>query len=97
MAHPKPVTIRGVTYESQSAAARALGVYVRAIQSAIERGTLATVGLNMNRRNNGVKVSIDGVLYPSIAEASRQTGISYDTLYQIARDQKETPLQRKAA
>lgn len=97
MCHPKPVTIRGVTYKSQSAAARALGVYVRAIQSAIQCGTLDTVGLNPNRRNNGVKVFIDGVLYPSVAEAHRRTGVSYHTLYQIAKEQNQPPQKRKAA
>lgn len=40
-----PVTIRGVTYENQSAAARALGVHPVSIFVARKRGTLDRVGL----------------------------------------------------
>jgi hypothetical protein len=41
---PVPVTIRGVTYPSQSAAAEALGLHPSLISRAYRRGTLDQVG-----------------------------------------------------
>lgn len=43
----KPVTIRGVTYPSGGAAARALGVSSAAVRQARMRGTLDRVGLGL--------------------------------------------------
>lgn len=42
---PKPVTIRGVTYPSASAAANALGLKVQTVRIARTRGKLENVGL----------------------------------------------------
>lgn len=42
---PHPVTIRGVTYPSQTAAAKALGVSTSRISNAKREGTLDLVGL----------------------------------------------------
>lgn len=65
-----PVTIRGKTYPSQSAAARALGVPATAIGIALDRGTLNNVGLGRNF-NKTHPVIINGVLYDSIVEACK--------------------------
>lgn len=46
--HQVAVTIRGVTYPSMSAAARALGVTVQAVWDAVERGNTDGVGLGRN-------------------------------------------------
>ena len=45
----KPVTIRGVTYESQIMAAKALGVTDRAISMAVKRGTLDRVAMSKEK------------------------------------------------
>ena len=54
--HPRPlgesrrraVTIRGVTYQSRTEAAKALGVAVSTICNALKRGTIEDVGLRTN-------------------------------------------------
>lgn len=45
----RPVTIRGVRYESQVAAAKALGVTDRAISMAVKRGTLDSVAMRKEK------------------------------------------------
>lgn len=45
----KPVTIRGVTYESHVAAAKALGVSDRTISMAVKRGTQDRVALRKEK------------------------------------------------
>lgn len=45
----KPVTIRGVTYESHVAAAKALGVSDRTISMAVKRGTLDSIALRKEK------------------------------------------------
>ena len=45
----KPVTIRGRTYESHVAAAKALGVSDRTISMAVKRGTQDRVALSKER------------------------------------------------
>ena len=47
----KPVTIRGVTYESHAAAAKALGVKDRTVSRAVQRGTEDRVAMNKERTN----------------------------------------------
>lgn len=70
-----PVTIRGVQYESQTAAARALGVSQHTVWIALENGTLDRVGLGRGL-NNARPVLLDGVLYRSGAELRRVLGIT---------------------
>ena len=48
----RPVTIRGVRYESQVAAAKALGVTDRAISMAVKRGTLDRVAISKEMTND---------------------------------------------
>ena len=45
----RPVTIRGVRYESHVAAAKALGVSDRTISMAVQRGTLERVALSKEK------------------------------------------------
>ena len=45
----KPVTIRGVTYESQSAAAKALNVSEQTVRRAVQRGTENNVAMRKEK------------------------------------------------
>ena len=78
--HPKPITIRGITYRSKADAAKALGITYESLRKAIADGRLETVGLNPKGKNHGRRVRIDGKVYKSIAEAARATGVTYDSL-----------------
>jgi len=74
-----PVTIRGVTYPSQTAAAGALGVSQATISNAMARGTLDGVGLGVDGTPRGreqVPVTIRGVSYPSITAAAKAHGVT---------------------
>lgn len=73
-----PVTIRGVWYPSQQAAATALGVTREAITLAIRRGALDRVGLGGAR--SGRPVSIGGRLYPSYGRAAAALGVARSTI-----------------
>ena len=48
----KPVTIRGVTYESHAAAAKALGVSYRTVSMAVKRGTENGIALSKEKAND---------------------------------------------
>ena len=48
----RPVTIRGVRYESHAAAAKALGVSDRTISMAVKRGTLDRVAMSKEMNND---------------------------------------------
>lgn len=69
--YSRPVTIRGVTYESGRAAAKALGVHPGVVSQARKHGWLDGVGLGV-----GKPITIDGVTYKSGADAARAIGIS---------------------
>lgn len=45
----KPITIRGVTYESRAAAAKALGVSHQTVNRAARRGTESSVALRKEK------------------------------------------------
>ena len=45
----KPVTIRGVTYESRAAAARAMGVSEQTVNRAVRRGTEDQVAMRKEK------------------------------------------------
>jgi hypothetical protein len=70
----RPITIRGTTYPSASAAARALGVSKQAVSSAQD---LDLVGLG---RSAPRTITLEGVTYRSLQHASRETGIPFSTL-----------------
>ena len=67
--------IRGMVYPSMSEAARQLGVNVKTIYDAAERGTLQTCGLPDRYAGH-----LDGVWYASKTEAARTLGIKAPTL-----------------
>ena len=68
---PTPVTIRGVTYSSHTAAALALGVSARAVGVAKKRDSLDSVGLS-----NAKPITIRGTTYSSQIEAALALGVS---------------------
>lgn len=77
---PKEITIRGVTYRSQTAAAKALGVSESAIYDARRRGTLETVGIKQSR---GTPIKIDGAVYPSRKAAAEALGCSKGKIWRM--------------
>jgi hypothetical protein len=76
----KPVTIRGVTYPSQKAAAEALGVSTQAITQAVRRGTTDNVGLGPLQKGcepvRLYKITLGGVPYPSHKAAAEALGVT---------------------
>ncbi len=63
-----PTPIRGVTYETQAQAAKALGVSKATISAAAKAGTLEYVGLGPRRgRGNDKATPIGGVTYETRA------------------------------
>lgn len=80
--------IRGVTYHSMGAAARALGVAGPTLVKAFEEGWSETVGLGPATKSRGKQsgvipktpMTFCGKRYESIAECSRKTGIRYEVL-----------------
>jgi len=79
---PVPVKIRGTLFPSMSAAARHFGLTPSAIQSALNNGTLESVGL---RKQKSLPLVLNGVFYPSLNAAARATSIPYETLRQKAK------------
>lgn len=74
---------QGKIYPSISQASRETGFHRLTISRAIEAGTEDRVGLRPNMRREwtcNVAVEFRGGIYPSIAKASRMTGVSEDTV-----------------
>lgn len=74
-----PVTIRGIEYPSQRAAAKAIGVSERTLSLAARRGRLDRVGTGVNP-GPSLPCRWRGVVYPSRAEAARATGEPYSRI-----------------
>lgn len=74
----KPITIRGVTYPSRNAAARALNVTPAAIILAKQRGYLQRVGIAP--RGGKIKVRVKGKDFASKQEAMAHFKITYEKL-----------------
>ena len=75
-----PVSIRGTTYRSTAAAARALKVGVRKIENNLDRGTpdkIAPCQTHMKK-----PCMVDGVYYSSMGDASRALGVSVEAVRQ---------------
>ena len=76
---PKPVTIRGVTYRSQTAAAEALGLSKQAITDAIKRGNPDSAGTGPRNKGKGPAylkpLTLGGVDYPSRKAAAEALGV----------------------
>ena len=70
MMTPCPVRIRGVTYPSLTAAARALGVPIPTVMRALDKGTLETCGLD---HFGGF---INGQYFPTKTAAARAQGVT---------------------
>lgn len=77
---PKPVTIRGITYDSLHKAAAALGVDRAQIRGHMQRGTLDRVGTKRQDLRLGVTlmvpVNVGGTLYPSRVRAATVLGVN---------------------
>jgi len=85
------VSIRGTTYPNARAAAKAVGVSVATVYSAVIRGTTDTVGLGHhgpNRGRGGVQAKpfiIGPLSFSSRREASRALGMSEPYLSAVLR------------
>jgi len=73
---PVPTRIRNSVYPSMGAAARANGVSIRAVQHAMENGTLDNVG---NGKSRPRSFEYDGKKYRSQAECARAHGLHTST------------------
>jgi hypothetical protein len=83
-----PVHIRGVTYPSLRAAAKALGVTVQAVWDSMRRGTLETCGLGYPNGTNTKPIVINGTAYPSlqaVADAFGVTAQDFRVFIKVAR------------
>ena len=85
MSRGVPVTIRGVTYPSFSAAARALNVAPQTVRQAKARGTLHRVGLGQLGKER-MPVRIGGVTYADVYAASAALGVSRYTIWAAIHD-----------
>jgi hypothetical protein len=76
-----PITIRGVTYASAAAAARAFGVTRENIYMARARGRLDSVGLGMRGNQHRARpVEICGMRFASVKQAAQAVGCHPETL-----------------
>ena len=73
---PKPITLEGRTFPSQSAAARHYGVDT----STIHRWAFMRFDKPPAPKRDPKPVRIEGIFYPSIREAARQLPISYSAI-----------------
>lgn len=80
----KPVTIRGITYPSQAAAAKVLGVAKATVCAAAKRGTLDKVGLGLSQPGCEPAytrpTTVAGVTYPSRKAAAEPLGVTMGQL-----------------
>lgn len=82
-----PVRIRGVVYPSQKEAAAALNVHPTVISRALDAGTLDSVGLNPRGPRMSKPVTINGVTYKSLREATYNIDMPLCTLQRRIREQ----------
>lgn len=83
-----PVRIRGVTYPSQRAAARALGVSERAIRNALDAGRVDQVGLHPKRGGApGIPCVYRGQEFPSRIAAAIAFDVSSKAVYRAVERQ----------
>ena len=85
------VTIRGVTYGTVRAAAKALGVSTSHVYNKIGSGTQDSIGVGMGRwrkprhRFDGNKIVLYGVEFPSMTAASLALGFNQHYVRQAMR------------
>lgn len=73
MAGKEPVRIRGVVYESHTAAARALGITQRTVSQAVDRGFTDNLGLGRNAHRK-IAVRIGNARFDSLTAAAEHLG-----------------------
>ena len=77
-----PVRIRGITYPSQRAAARALGVSERTVRNALDAGRIDEVGTREAKGGpGGVPCTYRGQVFPSRIAAAIACGVSSKAVY----------------
>lgn len=74
-----PVTIRGQSYRSARAAAKALGLDDTTIQYHLNQGTLDRAGTWLHKKRPCV---IEGTSYPTMTAAARALGVSTEAIRQ---------------
>lgn len=68
----EPITVRGLTYATRKSAAKALGVSVNTVHTAIHKGRLDTLGLGPRpKAPEYLPVRIRGRTYKSVQAAAR--------------------------
>ena len=81
----KPCTIDGTDYESECAAARALGITVIGLQSRLRSsnfpGCVSKYRPKIQRRKARIRCSIKGVEYASVADVARKFKIPHTTIF----------------
>jgi hypothetical protein len=77
----QPVTIRGVTYPSQRAAAAALGVTEGRVSQAAINGRLHMLGTGPGNHGRVAMPcrGLDGKMYPTLTEAAAAAGVHRNT------------------
>lgn len=72
-----PVRIRGVVYPSMAAAARAFGLSITPIQSALDSGRIDEIGIVFRKGGRPRAPCLyRGKAYPSVTDAARSCGVS---------------------
>jgi AraC-like DNA-binding protein len=87
----QPVTIRGVTYPSQRAAAAALGVTEGRVSQAAINGRLHMLGTGPGNHGRVAMPcrGLDGKMYPTLTEAAAASGMSRRTFQRRMAKQME--------
>lgn len=88
MAAKEPVRIRGVVYESHTAAARALGITTRTVSAAVDRGFTDNLGLGTNHGRK-IAVRIGEARFDSLAAAAHHLGGHSANLCKLFADARE--------
>jgi len=73
----KPITVRGVTYPSRTAAADATGLQAKTLRLAEREGRLDTTG---DRSHLCKPITVRGVTYPSREQAAKALHVAKATL-----------------
>lgn len=86
------ISIRGIPFKSAAAAASYFGLQTQSVKSMLARGAADRIGLGprlppelRNWKGNQRPVTIAGITYPSLREATRQLGLPRDKLYNLRR------------
>jgi hypothetical protein len=83
--------VRGVTYASVRQTALSLDVSEAAVYSALWRGKMELLGLGNTKRK---PVEVEGLSFPSIAEAARALGLSEKYVRKVISTDSPTGMKR---